>query len=52
MLSVLARIIDIAMVMAGALIAAALHDGRGMWLDDLQRTMMLFDCVLTTKVGS
>lgn len=46
MLSVLARIIDIAMVMAGALIAAALHDGRGMWLDDLQRTMMLFDCVL------
>lgn len=46
MLSVLARIIDIAMVMAGALIAVALHDGRGMWLDDLQRTMMLFDCVL------
>lgn len=46
MLSVLARIIDIAMVVAGAVIAAALHDGRSVWLDDLQRTMVLFDCVL------
>ncbi|MGU7772837.1 undecaprenyl-phosphate glucose phosphotransferase [Burkholderia sp. MR1-5-21] len=46
MLSVLARIIDIAMVVTGALTAAALHGGRIVWLDDLQRTMVLFDCVL------
>ncbi|BAX62451.1 MULTISPECIES: undecaprenyl-phosphate glucose phosphotransferase [Burkholderia cepacia complex] len=45
MLSVLARVIDIAMVVAGALIAAALHDGS-IWLNDLQRTTVLFDCLL------
>lgn len=45
MLSVLARVIDIAMVVTGALIAAALHGGS-IWLNDLQRTMMLFDCLL------
>lgn len=45
MLSVLARVIDIAMVVAGALIAAALHRGN-VWFSDLQRTMVLFDCLL------
>ncbi|MEK7886000.1 undecaprenyl-phosphate glucose phosphotransferase [Burkholderia contaminans] len=45
MLSVLARVIDIAMVVTGALLAAALHGGS-IWLNDLQRTMMLFDCLL------
>ncbi|MGS0891786.1 undecaprenyl-phosphate glucose phosphotransferase [Burkholderia stagnalis] len=46
MLSVLARVIDIAMVVTGALIAAALHDGGGIGLGDLQRTTVLFDCLL------
>ncbi|WP_179400601.1 undecaprenyl-phosphate glucose phosphotransferase [Burkholderia guangdongensis] len=46
MLSVLARIIDIAMVVAGAAIAAALHDTSLVWLDDPQRTMVLVDCLL------
>jgi putative colanic acid biosynthesis UDP-glucose lipid carrier transferase len=45
MLSVLARVIDIAMVVAGALLAAALHGGS-IWLNDLQRTTVLFDCLL------
>ncbi|AXK63802.1 MULTISPECIES: undecaprenyl-phosphate glucose phosphotransferase [Burkholderia] len=45
MLSVLARVIDIAMVVTGAVLAAALHGG-GVWLNDLQRTMVLFDCLL------
>ncbi|WP_323119937.1 undecaprenyl-phosphate glucose phosphotransferase [Burkholderia alba] len=46
MLSVLARMIDIAVAVAGALIAAALHDGRLAWLDELQRTMVAFNCML------
>ncbi|WP_175717312.1 undecaprenyl-phosphate glucose phosphotransferase [Burkholderia anthina] len=45
MLSVLARVIDIAMVVTGALLAAALHGGS-VWFNDLQRTMVLFDCLL------
>ncbi|EAY70042.1 Sugar transferase [Burkholderia dolosa AU0158] len=45
MLSVLARVIDIAMVVTGAMIAAALHRGS-IALSDLQRTMVLFDCLL------
>ncbi|WP_175800537.1 undecaprenyl-phosphate glucose phosphotransferase [Burkholderia anthina] len=45
MLSVLARVIDIAMVVTGAVLAAALHGGS-VWFNDLQRTMVLFDCLL------
>jgi putative colanic acid biosysnthesis UDP-glucose lipid carrier transferase len=46
MLSVLARLIDIAMAVAGAWLAAVLRDGRLVWLDELQRTLLLFNCVL------
>ena len=46
MLSVLSRIIDIAMVALGALIAAAVHNGRWMWLDDMQSMSLAFDCLL------
>ncbi|KVD89521.1 undecaprenyl-phosphate glucose phosphotransferase [Burkholderia sp. ABCPW 14] len=46
MLSVLARMIDIAMAVAGALIAAMIHRGGFVWLDDLQRTVVVFDCML------
>ncbi|WP_175836198.1 undecaprenyl-phosphate glucose phosphotransferase [Burkholderia anthina] len=45
MLSVLARVIDIAMVVTGAVLAASLHGGS-VWFNDLQRTMVLFDCLL------
>ncbi|AIO69021.1 undecaprenyl-phosphate glucose phosphotransferase [Burkholderia oklahomensis] len=46
MLSVLARMIDIAMAVAGALIAGMIHRGGFAWLDDLQRTVVVFDCML------
>ncbi|RFU47714.1 undecaprenyl-phosphate glucose phosphotransferase [Paraburkholderia sp. DHOC27] len=46
MLSVLSRIIDIAMVALGALVAAAVHDGRWVWLDDMQSMSLAFDCLL------
>jgi putative colanic acid biosynthesis UDP-glucose lipid carrier transferase len=46
MLSVLSRIIDIAMVALGALIAAAVHNGHGVWLDDMQSVSLAFDCLL------
>ncbi|AOK31378.1 MULTISPECIES: undecaprenyl-phosphate glucose phosphotransferase [Burkholderia] len=46
MLSVQARVIDIAMAVAGALIAALLYRRECMWLDDLQQTMLVFDCML------
>ncbi|AOJ06294.1 undecaprenyl-phosphate glucose phosphotransferase [Burkholderia mayonis] len=46
MLGVLARMIDIAMAVAGALIAAMIHRGGFVWLDDLQRTVVVFDCML------
>jgi putative colanic acid biosynthesis UDP-glucose lipid carrier transferase len=46
MLSVLSRIIDIAMVALGALIAAAVHNGRWVWLDDMQSMSLAFDCLL------
>ncbi|MBO2959685.1 undecaprenyl-phosphate glucose phosphotransferase [Burkholderia pseudomallei] len=46
MLSVLARMIDIAMAVAGAMIAAMIHRGGFVWLDDLQRTVVVFDCML------
>jgi len=46
MLSVLSRIIDIGMVALGALIAAALHTGHFVWLDDMQSVSLAFDCLL------
>jgi putative colanic acid biosynthesis UDP-glucose lipid carrier transferase len=46
MLSVLSRIIDIAMAGLGALLAAALHHGRFDWLDDMQSVAVAFDGVL------
>jgi len=46
MLSVLSRIIDIAMVALGALVAAAVHSGQWVWLDDMQRVSLAFDCLL------
>jgi putative colanic acid biosysnthesis UDP-glucose lipid carrier transferase len=46
MLSVLSRIIDIAMVALGAMIAAAIHGGRLAWLDDMQSISLTFDCLL------
>jgi putative colanic acid biosynthesis UDP-glucose lipid carrier transferase len=46
MLSVLARIIDIAAVVAGALAAAFLHRGRFMPLADEEMVLLAFNCVL------
>ena len=46
MLSVLSRIIDIAMVALGAVLAAALHNGKWLWLDDMQNVSLAFDCLL------
>src|SRR5579864_8353042 len=46
MLSVLSRIIDIAMVGLGALIAAAVHNGAFVWLNDMQNVSLLFNCLL------
>jgi putative colanic acid biosynthesis UDP-glucose lipid carrier transferase len=46
MLSVLSRIIDIAMVALGAAIAAAIHSGKVVWLDDLQSVSLAFGCLL------
>jgi putative colanic acid biosynthesis UDP-glucose lipid carrier transferase len=46
MLSVLSRIIDIAMVGLGALIAAAVHNGAFVWLNDMQSVSLLFNCLL------
>jgi putative colanic acid biosysnthesis UDP-glucose lipid carrier transferase len=46
MLSVLSRMIDIAMVALGALLAASLHAGNAIWLDDMQSTLLAFNCVL------
>jgi putative colanic acid biosynthesis UDP-glucose lipid carrier transferase len=46
MLSVLSRIIDIAMVALGAAIAAAVHSGRFVWLDDMQSVSLAFGCLL------
>ncbi|MCC8404953.1 undecaprenyl-phosphate glucose phosphotransferase [Paraburkholderia sp. MMS20-SJTN17] len=46
MLSVLARIIDIAMVALGAMLAAAVHSGRVVWLDDMQSVSLAFGCLL------
>ena len=46
MLSVLSRIIDIAMVALGAALAAAAHSGKFVWLDDMQSVSLAFDCLL------
>ena len=46
MLSVLSRIIDIAMVGLGALIAAAVYHGTFVWLNDMQSVSLLFNCLL------
>jgi putative colanic acid biosysnthesis UDP-glucose lipid carrier transferase len=46
MLSVLSRIIDIAMVGLGALIAAAVHNGSFVWLNDMESVSLLFNCLL------
>ncbi|WP_144153548.1 undecaprenyl-phosphate glucose phosphotransferase [Paraburkholderia sp. BCC1885] len=46
MLSVLSRIIDIAMVALAALLAAAVHNGQWVWLDDVQSVSLAFDCLL------
>ncbi|MGF6599729.1 putative colanic acid biosynthesis UDP-glucose lipid carrier transferase [Paraburkholderia sp. GAS448] len=46
MLSVLSRIIDIAMVGLGALIAAAVHNGAFVWLNDMESVSLLFNCLL------
>jgi len=46
MLSVLSRIIDIAMVALGAAIAAAVHNGKVVWLDDMQSVSLAFDVLL------
>ncbi|MGF6759103.1 undecaprenyl-phosphate glucose phosphotransferase [Paraburkholderia sp. GAS334] len=46
MLSVLSRIIDIAMVGLGALIAAAVHNGTFVWLNDMESISLLFNCLL------
>jgi putative colanic acid biosysnthesis UDP-glucose lipid carrier transferase len=46
MLSVLARIIDIAAIAAGALIAAALHHGKFVALNDAESVALAFNCLL------
>ncbi|WP_027798718.1 undecaprenyl-phosphate glucose phosphotransferase [Paraburkholderia dilworthii] len=46
MLSVLSRIIDVAMVALGAAIAAAVHNGKVVWLDDMQSVSLAFDVLL------
>src|ERR1700755_2600491 len=46
MLSVLSRIIDIAMVALAAMIAAAVHAGHFAWLDDMQSISLTVDSLL------
>ncbi|HEY4805890.1 MAG TPA: undecaprenyl-phosphate glucose phosphotransferase [Paraburkholderia sp.] len=46
MLSVLARIFDVAAIAAGALLAAALHRGQLSPLTDVQSVALAFNCVL------
>jgi putative colanic acid biosysnthesis UDP-glucose lipid carrier transferase len=46
MLSVLSRIIDIAMVALGAAIAATMRSGKVVWLDDMQSVSLAFGCLL------
>ncbi|MGH8778565.1 undecaprenyl-phosphate glucose phosphotransferase [Paraburkholderia sp.] len=46
MLSVLSRIIDIAMVALGAWIASAIHSEQFGWLNDMQSVTLAFNCLL------
>jgi putative colanic acid biosysnthesis UDP-glucose lipid carrier transferase len=46
MLSVLSRMIDIAVIALAAIVAASLHAGHPVWLDDMQSTLLAFNCVL------
>ncbi|WP_028225264.1 undecaprenyl-phosphate glucose phosphotransferase [Paraburkholderia ferrariae] len=46
MLSVLARIIDVAAIAAGALVAAALHRGHVAALGDVESVALAFNCLL------
>jgi putative colanic acid biosysnthesis UDP-glucose lipid carrier transferase len=46
MLSVLARIIDVAAIAVGALVAAALHHGRFVALSDPESVALAFNCLL------
>ncbi|MDR5782828.1 undecaprenyl-phosphate glucose phosphotransferase [Caballeronia sp. LZ065] len=47
MLSVISRVADLAMAVFGALLAAALASGEFVWLDDVERTLLGFSCVLS-----
>ncbi|SAL57031.1 lipopolysaccharide biosynthesis-like protein [Caballeronia peredens] len=46
MLSMLSRVVDIAMAVLGASLGASLGAGAFVWLDDVERTMLGFSCVL------
>jgi putative colanic acid biosysnthesis UDP-glucose lipid carrier transferase len=46
MLSVLARIFDVAAIAAGALVAAALHRGAFVPLNDVENVALAFNCLL------
>ena len=46
MLSVLSRLIDIAMVALVAVLAAAVYSGRLVWLDVMQSMSLAFGCLL------
>lgn len=46
MLSVISRVVDIAVAVMGASLGAALSAGTFVWLDDVERTMLGFSCVL------
>ncbi len=46
MLGLLSRLIDVALVSAGAFTAAALHAGQPVWLSDTQSIALAFDAML------
>ncbi|SAK65548.1 undecaprenyl-phosphate glucose phosphotransferase [Caballeronia ptereochthonis] len=46
MLSVISRVVDIAVAVLGASLGASLDAGAFVWLDDVERTMLGFSCVL------
>ncbi|GAB5095761.1 MULTISPECIES: undecaprenyl-phosphate glucose phosphotransferase [unclassified Caballeronia] len=46
MLSVLSRVVDIAMAVLGAALGASLYAGAFVWVDDVEGTMLAFSCVL------
>ncbi|SAK46818.1 lipopolysaccharide biosynthesis-like protein [Caballeronia calidae] len=47
MLSVISRVVDLAMAVLGGSLGASLNAGKFVWLDDVERTMLGFSCVLT-----